>query len=189
MLRLRVFARTLVVGTLITLGLGCTGMMTGVMDLAGIEMRMGADAVHPPDFPAMPLTVGEKVLSLKMTAKGDQVNLPDDIPMPPEMPLESHLEYDIEAVIYTVPAEERPIAVAQAVLQVLSAGFVEMDDPPPPEEGIQELHVSTSNKAVFAIVGAQDGSDSSVVLVRLRPAAAAEAPAEAGGGDEAPAKE
>jgi len=187
MLRLRVFARALVASTLIATGLGCSGMMSGVMDMAGIEMRMGADARHPPDFPAMPLTVGEKALSLKMTARGDQVNLPDNIPMPPDMPLEKHLNYDIEAVIYSVPPAERPTAVAQAVLQVLSAGFEEMPDPPPAEEGIKELHVSTSDKAVFAIVGAEDGDDSSVVLVRLRPSKV-DAPAEEGGA-EAPAEE
>ncbi len=180
MLRLRVFARAAVASTMIATGLGCSGVMSSVMGMAGIEMRIGPDAKHPPDFPAMPLTVGEKALSLKMTARGDQVNLPENVPIPSDMPLEDHVNYDIEAVIYNVPPAERPSAVAQAVLQVLSAGFEEMPDPPPPDEGIKELHVSTSDQAVFAIVGTEDGDASSVLLVRMRPSKV-DAPAEEGG--------
>lgn len=170
MLRLRAIARAAVASTLITVGLGCTGIMSGAMDLAGIEMRIGPQAKHPPDFPAMPLTVGEKAMSLKMTAKGDQVNLPEQIPMPPSMPLDETVEYDIEAVIYAVPSSDRPDAVANAVVQVLSAGFAEIEDPPKPEDELKEIHISTSEKAIFAIVGSDNGSDSSVILIRLQPA-------------------
>ncbi len=162
MLRLRVMARTVVVGAALAVGLGCTGAMTGAMNMAGIEMRFGSDAVHPPDFPAMPITDSKKKMSLKMTAQGDQINLPEDIPLPSDMPLEG-------VVIYDVPASERPDAVGQAMIQVQAAGFEEAENPPQPENEIKEIFVSTSDKAVFAIVGSESGEESTVVFVRLAP--------------------
>ena len=169
--RLRNLFRTVTLSAALAIGLGCTGMMTSAMNMAGIEMRVGADAVHPPDFPAMPLTVGEKSLSMKMTARGDQVNLPPDVPMPPDMPLDKSIQYDIEVVVYSVPSADRAEAVAQAVVQVLSAGYVEVDAPPAAEGDIQELHLSTNeaSKSVFTIIGTDDGNDSAVVFVRLSP--------------------
>ena len=55
------------------------------------------------------------------------------------------------------------------VIAVGTIPLAEIEEPPKPENDIKEIHISTSDKAIFAIIGSEDGADSSVILIRLQP--------------------
>jgi hypothetical protein len=67
--RWRAIAGMLAVG-FASSGLGCAGFGQALLDLSGTEVRVGADATHPADFPLAPPPAGEILTSVRAAMMG-----------------------------------------------------------------------------------------------------------------------
>lgn len=62
--------RTVLMAVVLAGGLGCSGLGQKLLDVTGSEVHVGADAVHPADFPLPPPPEGTLVASASLNVGG-----------------------------------------------------------------------------------------------------------------------
>ncbi|MCB9678995.1 MAG: hypothetical protein H6737_28095 [Alphaproteobacteria bacterium] len=141
--------------------LGCMGAVNSLTDL-DLSVELGENAVHPADFPATAPVGGEKLMSMRMKASADSLNLPDGV----EVDLGDG-RYQMELVSYEVPSSGAAAAMQAARTQVESHGFHALAD-----DGTAVTY--EKDGALFVIVDPAANDDGALTLMRLVPVPEAE---------------
>jgi hypothetical protein len=158
---------------MLALGLGCGGALDAVADLAGVEMKMGADSVHPADFPVSAPAGATPMFSVALVTEGDSVELPAEV----DVPLDETARYRTEMITYQVPKSAVGGLIAAGQAEAEAAGF-ELKPFDEAKSSDADVRMFAKGDTMFLVVGTQeaDGDESALVLMRIRPAD--DAPAE-----------
>lgn len=140
-----------------------------------MEFQVGADAIHPPGFPASPPIRGVQHTSFRGTSRGEEVKLPDHVPVPARVALNPAQLYENDGIIYIVPEDELAQACATAKDQALAAGFELLTSMDKTSEPTTVFWALLHRDGVLAVItGSQETPGGFLTFMRVSPAAAPE---------------
>jgi len=152
----------LVLFVAVMFSLGCMGAVNSLTGL-DLQIEVGEDAVHPADFPASEPAVGEKLMSMGMTADADSLNLPDGV----QVDLAGDQQYRLEIVAYAMNGASASDALAAARSEVEAAGFVLISE-------AADVFTYEKGGVLFVLVDPAASDDDSLSMMRLEPVPAVE---------------